>query len=94
MHGRAAPLVRWLYLVALAHVLVGVVLTWCNQGLLLRPITRASNGFSGPQCATGGTRRAGVVDRLFGATVQSMSLWMGALVHLGNIHRSRFAWAA
>jgi hypothetical protein len=29
---------------------------------------------------------------LFCATVQSLGLWMGALVHLGHKHRSAFAW--
>ncbi len=30
---------------------------------------------------------------LFGATVQSTALWMAALVHLGDRHRSATAWA-
>jgi hypothetical protein len=30
---------------------------------------------------------------LFGATVQSTALWMAALVHLGDRHRSAAAWA-
>ena len=29
---------------------------------------------------------------LFGATIQNVGIWMAALIRLGELHRSRFAW--
>jgi hypothetical protein len=88
-------LVRWLYGVAAVHFLVGFVLPWISDLPLLdgyhRQLESAFWGSTAPQAA-----RAQQIwwIALFGPTIQGLSLWMGALVRLGEYHRSSLAWGA
>lgn len=91
----AAPriwMVRWLYLLALLHLLAGLALPWVGGLALFEPYHRAvESGFwtTAPAAA-----RAQQVwwTALFGPTLQAMALFMLALVRIGDVQRSRFAW--
>lgn len=86
-------LVGWLYAAAIAHLLISLMLTWAgHSGLLdgyLQTLEQAFWADAAPAAA-----RAQQVWwlALFGATLQSYSLYMLALVHLGNRLESPIAW--
>ncbi len=86
-------LVKWMYAVVAAHLLVGILLPWI-AGLAFfdayhHSIETAFWGSAAPAAA-----RAQQVwwISLFGPTVQGLSLWMGALTYIGDRQRSAFAW--
>ena len=87
--------VQWLYAAAIVHSLVGVVLAWAPTWLLSehyhQPIDLAFWQSAAPSAAR--AQQLWWIG-LFGVTVQSLGLWMWALVYLGQRHRSRFAWGA
>jgi hypothetical protein len=92
-HPLRRPLVVWLYATAVVHLIVSVVLTWGgHSGLLDAYLHRINESFWAESVP------AAVNDQqiwwlsLFGATLQSYSLYMLALVHLGNRLRSAAAW--
>lgn len=86
-------LIRWLYAAALAHFLVGVLLQWCMDApLLSRYHQQIELAFwHGAAPAPARAQQLWWIA-LFGATVQTVGLWMAALVHLGARYRSTFAW--
>ncbi len=88
-------LILWLYASALAHVLVGFALPWLSDLRLISPYHHSTLSFFWPA----GIPEAAQAQQLwwmalFGPTVQSVGLWMAALVRLGDVHHSRFAWQA
>jgi len=86
--------VLWLQGVALAHLLIALILTWAGDSTLLgvyhQSVEQAFWGQAAPPAAH---------DlqvwwlALFGATLQSYSLYMFGLIHLGDRLRSHQAWA-
>lgn len=88
-------LVRWMYATALAHLLVGILLPWIGNAAVFdayhRSIEAAFWGTAAPSAA-----RAQQVwwISLFGPTVQGLSLWMLALIRIGERQCSTFAWGA
>lgn len=86
-------LIRWLYAIAVGHLLVGVVLTWAGNAPLFEAYHRSVEQFfwSGPAPAVARAQQVWWIA-LFGATMQSTALWMGALVHWGHRARSAAAW--
>ncbi|VVP52235.1 cell division protein [Pseudomonas fluorescens] len=87
-------LVLWLYVAALVHLFAGVILTWAGySGLLetyLQFLEQALWSFS---VASDAARELHVWWlALFGATLQSYSLYMLALVHFGNRLKAPMAW--
>jgi len=92
--GLRRALVLWLYAAALVHLLAGALLTWAGHSPLfdgyLHSIEQAFWADGAPAAA-----HAQQVWwlALFGATLQSYSLYMLALIHLGNRLRSATAWA-
>lgn len=88
-------LVRWMYATALAHLLAGILLPWIGNVAMFnayhRSIEIAFWGTAAPSAA-----RAQQVwwISLFGPTVQGLSLWMLALIRIGERQRSAFAWGA
>lgn len=86
-------LIRWLYAAAIVHFLVGVVLAWLGHLPLfdsyLHGIDLAFWGADAP--APGRTQQLWWIA-LFGATVQSFALYMLALIHLADRHKSSTAW--
>lgn len=88
-------LIWWTYGAIAVHFLVGLLLPWIMQAPLFDSyhsgIEQAFWGQAAPPAA-----RAQQVwwISLFGPTVQSVAIWMGALAYLGDVQRSRFAWGA
>jgi hypothetical protein len=87
-------LVLWLYAAALVHLLVSLVLTWSGHcGLLDGYLQTIEQAFWAANAAPVAARAQQVWWlALFGATLQSYSLYMLALVHIGNRLRSPMAW--
>ena len=86
-------LIYWLYAISLGHIVIGVVLV-CLIHLSIfdeyhRMIERGFWVASAPESAR--SQQVWWVS-LFGATIQNVGIWMAALIHLGDLHRSRFAW--
>ncbi|OZI66157.1 cell division protein [Bordetella genomosp. 4] len=93
LHDLRRMLVAWLYAAALAHLLVGLTLTWAGHtGLLddyVHHIEQAFWGTTPPEPAH--TQQIWWLA-LFGATLQSYSLYMLGLVHIGNRYKIPSIW--
>jgi len=86
-------LIRWLYAAAFVHLLIGLLLPWLSTSSLLEVYHQLIELHFWNQAAPDAARNMQVWwMSLFGPTVQTVGLWMGALIYLGNQHRSRFAW--
>ncbi|MFZ6722675.1 cell division protein [Undibacterium sp. Ji49W] len=86
-------LIRWMYAAAMVHFVIGALLPWLANTGLVEVYHQHIERHFWPQAAPDAARTMQVWwMSLFGATVQTVGLWMGALVYLGNRHRSRFAW--
>ncbi|MEB6591449.1 MULTISPECIES: cell division protein [Pseudomonas] len=86
--------VRWLQAAALAHFLVGLGLTWAGHSPLLNDYQLSIEQAFWGQAAPMPARNQQVWwQALFGATLQSYSLYMLGLIQLGNRYRSHHAWA-
>lgn len=87
-------LIHWMYAAAIVHFLIGLVLAWLGHVALsdsyLNTIDLSFWGENAPAPA-----RAQQLwwIALFGATVQSFSVYMLALIHLANRYKSSAAWA-
>lgn len=85
--------VRWLQAVALAHVLGGLVLTWAGHSSLLDDyLLSIEQAFWGQAAPLPGREQQIWWQALFGATLQSYSVYMLGLIHLGDRCRSHLAW--
>lgn len=86
-------LVAWLYAVALGHLLGGVVFTWAGpSGIFDGYLSSLEHAFQN-QAVSGASRaQQAWWLSLFGATLQSYSLYMLALVHIGNRLKGSMAW--
>jgi hypothetical protein len=87
-------LVVWLYAAALVHLLVSVTLTWAgHSGLLDGYLQTIEQAFWATDAVPTAARAQQVWWlALFGATLQSYSLYMLALVHLGHRLKTSMAW--
>jgi len=86
-------LICWLYAAAFAHFIIGLLLPWISATGLVEVYHQLIESHFWPQAAPDAVRNMQVWwMSLFGATVQTVGLWMGALIYLGNQHRSRIAW--
>ena len=87
-------LVRWLQAAALTHLLVALCLTWAGHSPLLGSYQLSVEQAFWGQAAPAAAREQQVWWlALFGATLQSYSLYMLGLIHLGDRLRSHYAWA-
>ncbi|MGY4535507.1 uncharacterized protein (TIGR01777 family) [Pseudomonas sp. TE3786] len=87
-------LVGWLYGVAIVHLLGGLVFAWWGNAPFFEHYHRSIEQAFWAQDVPSAARNLQLWwIALFGATVQSYALYMGALVYLGNRYRSRPAWA-
>lgn len=88
-------LVWWMYAMVLGHLLVGLALPWVVDAPLLEGYHRGIEAAFWGQAAPAPARAQQMWwIALFGPTVQCMTLYMGALVRVGDTSRSSFAWAA
>ena len=87
-------LIRWLYAAAATHLLVGVLLAWWGNSPLFEDYHKSIElAFWGSDVPTASRGLQVWWIALFGATVQSYAVYMGALVYLGNRYKSSAAWA-
>ncbi len=85
--------VTWMYGAALAHLLVGIAVPWVAGTPWLDAYHRVIEVHFWAGTAPGPARAQQVWwMSLIGATVQCASVWMLALVHLGNRLRRREVW--
>lgn len=85
--------VRWMYAVAIVHLLVGAALPWIAGASVLEPYHRGIEQHFWAGAAPAQARPQQIWwMTLLGATVQCAAIWMLALVHLGNRLRLRSAW--
>lgn len=87
-------LVLWLYAAAIVHILAGLTLTWAgHSGLLDGYLHTLERAFWGAEAvpAAGHEQQVWWLA-LFGATLQSYSLYMLALVHIGNRSKAPSVW--
>lgn len=87
-------LVLWLYAAAIVHILAGLTLTWAgHSGLLDGYLHTLERAFWGAEAvpAAGHEQQVWWLA-LFGATLQSYSLYMLALVHIGHRLKAPMAW--
>ncbi len=83
----------WLYVASAVHFLVGVALPWLAPLPFLDAYHRSVEaGFWNDAAPVAARAQQIWWISLFGATIQSVGIWMAALVRLGDQHRSRFAW--
>ncbi len=87
-------LIYWLYLVSLLHFLTGLALPLAASGAWFSSYHDMIESAFWHEAVPAGVRQLQVWWlSLFGATIQSLGLWMLALIRLGDLHRSRFAWS-
>jgi hypothetical protein len=87
-------LVLWVYASIFAHFIVGLLMPWIADLSLFSGYHQTLEAAFWSQAAPAAARaqQAWWIS-LFGPTVQSVAIWMGALAHIGNRQRSSFAWA-
>lgn len=86
-------LVLWLYAVAAVHLAGGLLMTYAGDAAGLADYHRnIEAAFQGNGAPAGLHGLQVWWFALFGATVQSYAVFMGALVYLGNRYRSRVVW--
>lgn len=83
----------WLYTAAIAHSVVGLLLTWVPDLLLPKHYLQHIDAafLQGAAPALAHAQQQWWI-RLFGATIQSLGLWMLALVYFGHRYRAVSAW--
>jgi hypothetical protein len=88
-----AWLIRWLYAVAVVHLIVGALLPWIGGAAIFDDYHRSVEAafWTGPAPLGARAQQLWWVA-LFGATVQSLSLWMFALIHLGDQLKRAAPW--
>ena len=86
-------LVRWMYLVAAAHLLAGVLLPLCADAAITDSYRRGIEAFffDGAAPAAGRALQVWWLS-LFGPTVQAAAIWMAGLVVIGDKQRNAYAW--
>lgn len=85
--------VVWLYAVAIAHLLGGVLLSWAgHSGLLDSYLSSVEHAFWSSDVPAAARAQQVWWVALFGATLQAYAFCMLALVHIGNTLKQPMAW--
>ena len=86
-------LVAWLYAVAIAHLLGGVLLSWAgHSGLLDNYLSSVEQAFWTTDVPAAARAQQVWWVALFGATLQAYAFCLLALVHIGNTLKRPMAW--
>ncbi|MYM69082.1 cell division protein [Pseudoduganella sp. FT55W] len=86
-------LVRWIYGVAVVHLVVGVLLPLCAEMAITEAYRRSIEGFFfGGEAPLAGRALHSWWISLFGPTVQAAAIWMAGLAVIGDQQRNAFAW--
>lgn len=85
--------VMWMYGVVIGHLIVGILLPWIGALPMLDIYHQIIEAGFWPDAAPLAARQQQIWWlSLFGPTIQSMSLWMGVLVYIGDRQRSALVW--
>jgi hypothetical protein len=85
--------VRWMYAVAIGHFLTGALLPWIGDLSMFDGYHHGiESAFWNTDAPVSARAQQVWWISLFGPTVQSLSLWMGALICIGDRQRNTFAW--
>lgn len=94
LESRRRTLVIWLYAASVAHLFVGIVLSWAgHSGLLDGYVLQIERAFWGHAAPAPAHAQQIWWLALFGATMQSYALYMLALVHIGHRYKIPAVWA-
>ncbi|MES2299831.1 MAG: cell division protein [Pseudomonadota bacterium] len=88
--------IRWVYAAIVGHLVLALALPWIAASPMFDGYHRiVEQAFWGHVHAPQAARAQQIWwIGLFGPTVQSAAVWMGALAYFGERQRSTFAWAA
>jgi hypothetical protein len=87
-------LVRWIYLMAAVHLVVGVLLPLCANMAITDAYRRSIEDFFFGGAAPQAGRALHVWwISLLGPTVQAAAIWMAGLAVIGDKQRNAYAWA-
>jgi hypothetical protein len=87
-------LVRWIYVVVAAHLVVGVLLPLYAGAAIAEPYRRGIENFFFSAEAPPAAKALQVWWlSLFGPTVQAAAIWMAGLAVMGDKQENAFAWA-
>lgn len=85
-------LIRWLYLITVGHLAVGVLLAWFSNLSLFDHYHQSILERFGDLSVHAYAMQVWWIS-LFGATVQSLAIFMGVLTYVASKQRSAFMWA-
>ncbi|MBI1890410.1 MAG: cell division protein [Burkholderiales bacterium] len=87
-------LIRWMYATAIVHLLVGALLPWIGNLDIFNAYHQGIETafWGGPAPAAARAQQVWWIS-LFGPTVQGLSIWMIALIHIADRYRSAWVWA-
>jgi hypothetical protein len=86
--------IRSMYAAVIGHIVVGGALPWIGNLSIFEVYHRGiESGFWSYAAPAPARAQQLWWISLFGPTVVCVGIWMGALVHIGNRHRSSFVWA-
>lgn len=86
-------LILWMYGVAVGHFMTGLLLPWIGDLSIFDAYHRAIEaGFWGGEAPSAARAQQVWWISLFGPTVQSLAIWMGALTRIGDRQRSASVW--
>jgi hypothetical protein len=84
-------LIRWLYLITVGHLAVGVLLAWFSNLSLFDHYHQSISERFGDLSVHAYAMQVWWIS-LFGATVQSLAIFMGVLTYVASKQRSAFVW--
>lgn len=85
--------ILWLYGIAAVHFLGGALLPWIGNFALLESYHHSIESAFWPTHIPEGTRALQVWWlSLFGASIQTLGIWMAALIYVGARYRSSASW--
>lgn len=84
--------IRWLYLAAIGHFVVGVLMTWFGDSILFESYNQSAL----TNFILVDSQQAEILQiwwlAIFGATLQAFSVLLVALIYLGDQHKNYRAW--
>ena len=82
-----------MYGVVIGHLAVGILLPWISALSMFDAYHRSvESGFWSHGAPAEARSQQVWWISLFGPTAQVLAIWMGALIRIGDLHRSTFVW--
>lgn len=85
--------IQWMYGVVIGHLAAGILLPWISALSMFDAYHRSvESGFWSHGAPAKARSQQVWWISLFGPTAQVLAIWMGALIRIGDLHRSTFVW--